>query len=210
MYNYLCSCFAGCAIRVVVRATQLDLMLVLKPEYSQNTNVKGLMGNLNNDPNDDLMRPDGTTLSPNSTRSVIHSEFGDKCTFVLLYMVLQFYSLLVKWLRDQDLMEAIVSPQVLKSVKFHKFLYDTWNHEWHYLLRLCILIKTFCRPPLWYSKFNSIQNSEFIIHATFNPLTAKLFNLNFHPLEVVSLWRHPQLRVSENYTDLTKWRSTLF
>ena len=43
----------------------------------------------------------------------------------------------------------------------------------------------------------------------FNLLTAKLFNLNFHPLEVVSRWRDPQLQVSENYSDLTKWRSTL-
>ena len=36
------------------------------------------------------------------------------------------------------------------------------------------------------------------------PLTAKLFNLNFHPLEVVSRWRDPQLQLSENYSDLTK------
>ena len=43
-----------------------------------------------------------------------------------------------------------------------------------------------------------------------NPLTAKWFNLNFHPLEVVSRWRDPQLQVSENYSDLTKWRSTVF
>ena len=43
-----------------------------------------------------------------------------------------------------------------------------------------------------------------------NPLTAKLFNCNFHPLEAVSRWRDPQLQVSENYSDLTKWRSTLF
>ena len=43
-----------------------------------------------------------------------------------------------------------------------------------------------------------------------NPLTAKLFNWNFHSLEVVSRWRDPQLQVSENYTDLTKWRSTVF
>ena len=43
-----------------------------------------------------------------------------------------------------------------------------------------------------------------------NPLTAKLFNLNFHPLEVVSRWRDPQLQVSENYSDLTKWRSSVF
>ena len=43
-----------------------------------------------------------------------------------------------------------------------------------------------------------------------SPLTAKLFNLNFHPLEVVSRSRDPQLQVSENYSDLTKWRSTVF
>ena len=44
----------------------------------------------------------------------------------------------------------------------------------------------------------------------FIPLTAKLFNLNFHPLKVVSRWRNPQLQVSENYSDLTKWRSIVF
>ena len=44
----------------------------------------------------------------------------------------------------------------------------------------------------------------------FNPLTAKLFNLNFNPLEVVSRSRDPQLQVSENYSDLTKWKSTVF
>ena len=38
----------------------------------------------------------------------------------------------------------------------------------------------------------------------FNPLTAKLFNLNFHTLEVVSRSRDPQLQVSENYSDLTQ------
>ena len=47
-------------------------------------------------------------------------------------------------------------------------------------------------------------------HLKINPLTAKLFNLNFHSLEVVSRRRDPQLQVSENYSDLTKWRSTLF
>ena len=43
-----------------------------------------------------------------------------------------------------------------------------------------------------------------------NPLTAKLFNLNCHPLEVVSRWRDPQLQVGANYSDLTKRRSILF
>ena len=31
-----------------------------------------------------------------------------------------------------------------------------------------------------------------------NPLTAKLFNWNFHPLEVVCRWRDPQLQVGGN------------
>ena len=39
-------------------------------------------------------------------------------------------------------------------------------------------------------------------------LTAKLFNFNFHPFEVVSRWRDPQLQVSENYPDLTECRPT--
>ena len=33
-----------------------------------------------------------------------------------------------------------------------------------------------------------------------NPLPAKLFYLNFHPLEVVSRYRDPQLQVDENYS----------
>ena len=50
----------------------------------------------------------------------------------------------------------------------------------------------------------------YFVMCPFNPLTAKLFSLNFHPLEVVSRWRDPQLQVSENYSNLTNWRSTLF
>ena len=48
------------------------------------------------------------------------------------------------------------------------------------------------------------------VEININPLTTKLFNLNFHLLEVVSRWRDPQLQMSENYSDLTKWRSTVF
>ena len=44
----------------------------------------------------------------------------------------------------------------------------------------------------------------------FTPLTAKLFNLNFHPLEIVSRWRDPQLQVSENYSDLKKMEVNCF
>ena len=52
--------------------------------------------------------------------------------------------------------------------------------------------------------------SEGFVWTVINPLTAKLFSLNFHPLEVVLRWRDPQLQVSENCSDLTKWRSTVF
>ena len=57
-----------------------------------------------------------------------------------------------------------------------------------------------------------LTNSWFMLRmiAPLTLSTAKLFNLNFHPLEVVSRWRDPQLQVSENYSDLTKWRSTVF
>ena len=43
-----------------------------------------------------------------------------------------------------------------------------------------------------------------------NPITAKFFYWHFHPLEVVSRRRDPQLQVSENYSDFTKWRLTIF
>ena len=76
-----------------------------------------------------------------------------------------------------------------------------------------------CRPPsitVTSPKCNpasifhvgSVRNSLRL--KRFNPLTAKLFNLNFHPLEVVSRWRDPQLQVSENYSNMTKSRSTVF
>ena len=37
----------------------------------------------------------------------------------------------------------------------------------------------------------------------FNSQIIQFFNLNFHPLEVVSRWRDPQHQVSENYSHLT-------
>ena len=49
-----------------------------------------------------------------------------------------------------------------------------------------------------------LTQTYYLSYLTFNPLTAKLFNLNFRPLEVVSRCRDPQLQVSENYSDLTK------
>ena len=62
--------------------------------------------------------------------------------------------------------------------------------------------------------FNYVEKTALQVNVTatkcghVNPLTAKLFNLNFHLLEVVD--RDPQLQASKNYSDLTKWRATRF
>ena len=42
-----------------------------------------------------------------------------------------------------------------------------------------------------------------------NPYPAELIYLNFHPLEVVSGYRDPQLQVAENYSHLFNL-STIF
>ena len=47
---------------------------------------------------------------------------------------------------------------------------------------------------------------NFITLSYINPLTAKLNNLNFRPLEVVSRYRDPQLQVGDNYSCLFNLR----
>ena len=64
----------------------------------------------------------------------------------------------------------------------------------------------FFKPDLLGKKNGELKQNGFHRTATINHSTAKLFNLNFHPLEV----SYPQLQVSENCSDLTKWSSTLF
>ena len=39
------------------------------------------------------------------------------------------------------------------------------------------------------------------------PLSATLWNLNFHPLETVDRYRDPQLQVGENYSLLYNFKS---
>ena len=49
----------------------------------------------------------------------------------------------------------------------------------------------------WFRQYfvDLIIDIEAYTRSFFNPLTAKLFNLNFHPLVVVSRWRDPQLQI---------------
>ena len=63
--------------------------------------------------------------------------------------------------------------------------------------------------PIMYHIFKSKDGKKYldlsnVAGGSFNPLTAKLFNLNFHlhVLEVVSRWRDSQLQVNENYTKI--------
>ena len=90
--------------------------------------------------------------------------------------------------------------------------------HWHLISQLVYLQCTLWHVPflinylgkVWYSTLISNRRHFFIFLWAINPLDAKLFNFNFYPLEVVSRWREPQLHMSENYSDLTKWRSTYF
>ena len=52
--------------------------------------------------------------------------------------------------------------------------------------------------------------SRRLLLSSFTCLSVKLFSVNFQSLETVSRWRDPQLQVGGNYSDLTKWRSSMF
>ena len=79
---------------------------------------------------------------------------------------------------------------------------------------MCLIIFAFALDAVSVLRFKdnllySLLNNVGLLNQV-NPLSAKLFNLNFNPLEVVSRWRDPQLQLSETYSDLTEWRSTVF
>ena len=70
-------------------------------------------------------------------------------------------------------------------------------------LPLCQVADTpFYLQDGWYHVGNMVLRQ-------FNHMTTKLYSWNFHSLEVVSCWRDPQLQASENYSNLTKWRSLI-
>ena len=85
------------------------------------------------------------------------------------------------------------------------WLVDMVNHVVLVYMKIDIIYEHYALLTLSTCTSRSLH----VLRKQFNPSTAKLFNLNFHPLEVVSRWRDPQLQVSENYSDWTKWRSTV-
>ena len=48
----------------------------------KNSNLKGLMGNYNDDLEDDLTSPNGTVLPSNSSIETVHYYFGELCELV--------------------------------------------------------------------------------------------------------------------------------
>ena len=101
-----------------------------------------------------------------------------------------------------------------------KGFFSIWKHQKCFCYLFPLHLNTYVLEIFQFSRCGTVfihQNLTSIegktlskTTACFNPLTAKLFNLNFHPLEAVSRSRDPQLQVGENYSDLTKWRSSLF
>ncbi len=68
----------GLVVQAQNRNNFLLVQIASLPAIFQN-NTKGLLGVWNGDPNDDLQRPDGTILPPNSTLRELHESFGDLC-----------------------------------------------------------------------------------------------------------------------------------
>ena len=98
----------------------------------------------------------------------------------------------------RGLMVASVIHIHRSSTRFHPMLIQCWSNISH------------GEPTLIQHWVDMSLGEHRLDVLTHNPLPAKLFNLNFHPLEVVCRWRDSQLQVSENYSNLTKSRSTVF
>ena len=88
--------------------------------------------------------------------------------------------------------------------------------NWNYLTYLAFILQFILSISVLFDK---VWNLLGYSNTRVNPLTAKLFNLNFHPLRTSSGWKFKlnnlavrglTLVLSENYSDLTKSRSTLF
>ena len=68
----------GANLVITLRGYQLDIAVQL-PAEMKNTGIRGLMGNFNDNPDDDLINSDAVIISPNSTEETIHFDFGETC-----------------------------------------------------------------------------------------------------------------------------------
>ena len=72
---------SGVSVTVIEIQGSLSIVVAAPTKFKGHT--KGLLGTWNDDPLDDFLRPDGTTLASNATGRKIHFDFGQKCKFVL-------------------------------------------------------------------------------------------------------------------------------
>lgn len=71
---------------LMIQAQNRDNFLLIRIAslpISYRNNTKGLLGVWNGDPDDDLQKPDGTLLSPESTLQEIHKSFGELCMWLI-------------------------------------------------------------------------------------------------------------------------------
>ena len=68
---------SGAGAVIDVLSSQLSIQVTSLPEFANRT--LGLLGVNNDDISDDLTRPDGTTISINSTQEEIYYQFGMLC-----------------------------------------------------------------------------------------------------------------------------------
>ena len=63
--------------------------------------LEGLLGNWNDNPDDDLTSNGGTTVSPNASSEVIYNQFAKTCKFAVIffeiYLAVCVWTLIVLW-----------------------------------------------------------------------------------------------------------------
>ena len=69
---------------------------------SYRNNTRGLLGNWNGNPDDDLLQPDGTILSPNSTLREIHEMFGELCKLMWRFSNYVYTKLFILYYRENQ------------------------------------------------------------------------------------------------------------
>ena len=71
-------CTVGASIVATLRGYQLDIVVQL-PSELKNTGLRGLLGNYNDNPSDDLISRNGQTVDTNSNEETIYYSFGETC-----------------------------------------------------------------------------------------------------------------------------------
>ena len=87
---------AGFGYVVSVESRRLSLTIVVSTSL-KNSGARGLYGNYNDDPSDDLIARDETTLPPTSSEETIYNEFGLSCTCT--HYLQTVFSCATSWIR---------------------------------------------------------------------------------------------------------------